>query len=93
MLNALLDGIEALCVRGLNGIIAALGSLLSALISLLPELPGLPTPPAALLMAEGWVAWVFPVGTLLDILAFVLVMWLLWQGVALALRWAKATNA
>ncbi len=89
----LFDAIEALAVKALNAIIAALGAVLAALLELLPEMPDLPAPPTALVTAESWVAWAFPVGTLLDCLAFTLAMWLLWQAVAIALRWAKATSA
>lgn len=89
----LFQGIVALLVEAVNGLIAALGSILQALVTALPEMPALPAPPAALVTAESWVAWAFPVGTLLDCLAFTLAMWLLWQAVAIALRWAKATDA
>ena len=92
MLDWLLDAIETLAIRALNALIAGLGAVLQALVSLLPDMPELPEPPDALIMAESWVAWVFPVGALLTILAFVLAMYLLWQAVAIALRWAKATD-
>ena len=54
--------------------------------------PALPDPPQALVTAEGWVAWVFPVGTVLQILGFTLAVFLLWQLVAIGLRWAKALD-
>lgn len=91
-IGGLFDGIVALLLEAVNGLIAALGGLLQALFDALPALPALPDPPDALLTAESWVAWAFPVGTLLDVLAFVLAMWLLWQAVAIVLRWAKATG-
>jgi len=77
-------------VGALNTAIAALGAAAAAAIALLPNMPALPTEPSALVTAEGWVAWVFPVNTVWDILVFFIGVWLLWQAVAIALRWAKA---
>jgi len=92
MLSWLLDHVVELLIRGLNGLIAALAAVLSALFDVLPDMPDLPEPPESLVTAESWVAWFFPVGTVLDILAFVLAMFLLWQVVAIVLRWAKAKD-
>ncbi len=92
MFDWLFDGIVTLVVKAVNGLIVALGALIGGLFSALPNLPALPSLPASMVTAEAWVAWVFPVATLLDVLAFVLSMWLLWQVVAIALRWAKALN-
>lgn len=89
-LGFILDGVEALAIKALNAIITALGAALSAALSVLPDMPALPDPPSQLIMVEGWVAWVFPVTTMLDVLAFVLVIFLMWQLVAIALRWARA---
>jgi len=52
-------------------------------------MPDLPDEPESVETASEWVSWFFPVGTVIDVLAFVLTMFLLWQAVALALRWAK----
>lgn len=90
MFGFILEGIEALAVKAFNALLAAIGAALSAAISVLPDMPALPDPPTALVTAESWVAWAFPVGTMLDVLAFVLVIFLLWQLVAIALRWARA---
>lgn len=93
MLSGLWDMIEGLAVAALNAIIAALGAVLEPLVELLPEMPALPSMPDGFVTAYGWVAWFFPVGTVLDILAFTLTVWLLWSLVVIALRWAKAANA
>lgn len=90
MFAAIWDGFVGAVVDALNAVIAALAAVINGLFALLPDLPDLPEPPEAYTMAYGWVAWVFPVGTLIEILLFVLSMWLIWQVVALALRWAKA---
>jgi hypothetical protein len=92
VVDALLGAIAAFVVKAINALIAALASVIAALFSALPDMPQLPDPPAALVTAEGWVAWVFPVGTLISILEFVLAMWLIWQIVVIALRWAKASG-
>jgi hypothetical protein len=93
MLSGIWDGIVGVIVDAVNGLLAALAAVLQGLFDLLPDLPALPEPPDALILAESWVAWVVPVGTILDILTFTLAMWLLWQAVAIVLRWAKATDA
>jgi hypothetical protein len=90
MFDWLFESFSQLAIGLVNALILALGSVLAALFALLPDLPALPEVPAALILAESWVAWVFPVGTLLDILVWTLTVWLIWQGVAIALRWAKA---
>lgn len=88
--SPLFDGVVGLLIKAVNGLIAALAAALSAFFAALPDMPELPEPPGAIETASSWVAWFFPVGALVDVLAFVLSMWLLWQAVALALRWAKA---
>jgi len=89
-LDGLLDILVDAVVLVINAFIAAIGAVLGALFAVLPDLPELPEPPDAIETAASWVAWFFPVGTVIDVLAFVLTMYLLWQAVALALRWAKA---
>jgi len=90
MFDWLFDGIEELAVLAVHGLIAAFAAVLSVLFAALPDMPALPELPSTLTMALEWVAWVFPVDTLVDVLGFVLAMWLLWQAVAIALRWARA---
>lgn len=92
MISGLLSGIAGLVVGALNALIAALAVAVMAALTLLPEMPAFPTPPPALVLAESWVAWVFPVQTLINVLLFVLSMFFLWQMIAIALRWAKALN-
>jgi hypothetical protein len=92
MMDALLNGIAALVVDALNALIAALAVALAAAIALLPDMPELPEPPAALVTAEAWVAWAFPVSTLIDCLLFAVTVMLLWYVVVIALRWAKASQ-
>jgi hypothetical protein len=86
----LLDHALELLYTIVNGFIVAVATVLEAVRSILPEMPALPAPPDALVTAESWVAWVFPVGTLLDVLAFVISMVVIWEVVVLVLRWAKA---
>jgi hypothetical protein len=90
MIDAILGALTDLVTGAINALIAALAAIIGALISLLPNMPDLPELPAPFVTAEAWVAWFFPVGTVVDILAFWLSMWLLWQVIALAMRWAKA---
>lgn len=84
------SGLEAALVSALNAIIAALATAVTALLSVLPDMPALPALPSAFTTAESWVAWVFPIGTVADILVWATTVWILWQAVSLVLRWAKA---
>jgi hypothetical protein len=93
VIAALLSGIADACIRAINAVIEDLGSILQTLFDSLPDLPALPEPPAAFDMIYGWVAWVIPVDTIIDVLTFTLSVYLFWQGVAIALRWAKATSS
>lgn len=79
-------------VGALNLVIAALALFASGLFAVMPGMPAIPSMPGPMTTALSWVAWAFPVGTVVDIFAFVLVAWLAWQGVAIGLRWAKATS-
>jgi hypothetical protein len=85
--------IETAAIRVFNLIIAAIGSLIEALAAVLPDMPDMPDRPAAFDTALGWINWIIPVGTVVTIAGFVLAAWLVWQAVAIALRWAKALNA
>lgn len=81
--------ILALVVMAFNAIVAAIAAAIEELLDLLPEFPdplGLPSPLDEVL---GWINWVFPVGEVIEILAWAAVAWLAWQAVATALRWAK----
>jgi hypothetical protein len=76
-----------------NLVIAGLAAFVQGIIDLSPvSFPDIPDWPAPMETALGWIAWVFPVGTVVQILAFVVVAWLAWQLVALGLRWAKLTG-
>jgi amino acid transporter len=90
VVDAILGAVADLVTGALNAIIAALAVVIGGLFSLLPDMPDLPDLPTPFVTAESWVAWFFPVSTVVDILGFWLAMWLIWQVIALALRWAKA---
>lgn len=78
-------------VRALNFVIASLGALLAAVAGLMPDMPAMPERPSQFDTALGWMNWVFPVGTVVQVLTFLVGAWLIWQGVVIALRWAKAS--
>jgi hypothetical protein len=84
--------ILAVIVMAFNAVIKAIATLLAGLLRVLPDFPDLPTLPVEFETASAWMAWVFPVGTVVAIVAWFAVVWLVWQGVALGLRWAKATS-
>lgn len=89
LIDDLFGGIVSLVISAINGLIAALGEILAGLFSLLPDMPELPDPPDAIVTAESWVAWIIPVHQIVLALTFVVSMWLLWQVVLIALKWAK----
>lgn len=84
-----------LVVGGVNAFIVGLAAIITGLLALLPEWGdlGLPSAPAEIGTVSGWVAWVIPVGTIIDIVVFLGLVWLAWQAVAILLRWVKATEA
>jgi hypothetical protein len=90
IVDAILGGMEHLVEACINALIIGFGAAISAVVSVLPNMPALPDLPEPMATAEAWVAWVIPVHQILLALEFVVVMWVLWQGVAIGLRWAKA---
>jgi hypothetical protein len=81
-------------ILALNLLLAALGALIEAAVELLPDLDDadIPEVPGPVTTVAGWVNWFFPVTAALQFLTFLFGAWLLWQVVALGLRWAKATS-
>lgn len=77
-------------ITTLNLLLAAIGALLVTLIDLLPDMPDLPATPDPIVTAVGWMNWVFPISTVATFFTFIFGAWLLWQAVAIIMRWAKA---
>lgn len=99
ILNAIYDFLSQLVcwimtalVLTLNLIIAALGAVLGTLIELLPEIEGVPAVPDEITTVAGWVNWFFPVGQVSLFFVFIFGAWILWQAVAVIMRWAKAKD-
>ena len=91
IVDLLVCWIETAAVTVLNLLVLAVGSLIALLIAADPvNMPDPPTLPAAMVTAEGWVAWVFPVHQAVLVFAFVLSAWIAWQVIAIAMRWGKA---
>jgi hypothetical protein len=72
-----------------NAIIGAFTAAFNAAVALLPDMPTLPTLPVWATDALHWTSWFFPVGTVIDIVVFMVGAWLLWQAVAVAMRWLR----
>lgn len=85
----LFDGIATLAVEALNAVIAALGAAVAAVLGLLPSMPSMPSLPDRMVQVLGWVNWFFPVGTVVDILTFLVGAWTVWLVVRVLLSWAK----
>lgn len=84
--------VETALVFVLNGVILALAAIVGVVTGLMPDIPSAPSLPGPLTTALSWIAWFFPVGTLIDVLAFLLAAWLIWIGVATVLRWVKVVE-
>ncbi len=92
VLRNLALSVLAVIIMAFNAIIEALATLLEGLIFVLPPFPALPSMPAVMVTVLGWINWVFPVGTVVLIFAWAAGVWLLWQGIAIALRWARVLS-
>jgi hypothetical protein len=90
LLLGILCAIIAGLVYALNFVIEGLGALIALMVGLLPDMPTLPALPSQVTTVLGWINWFFPVETVVTFLTFMVTAWLIWQGVAIGLRWAKA---
>lgn len=81
--------IRTAAVETINAVVSALAALVASLLGVLPDVPAFPTVPSWITSAASWVAWVFPVHQAVLAFGFVLTAWVIWQGVALVLRWVK----
>jgi hypothetical protein len=91
-LSQLVCWVMTALVLTLNLLLAALGALIATLIELLPEMDdaSIPAVPSQVTTAASWVNWFFPVNQALLFFIFIFSAWVLWQAVAIAMRWAKA---
>ncbi len=76
-----------LLIESLNGWIMILSLALSAAISVLPGFPEVPTLDGDVISG---VAWFLPIAPMLAIFTTFVVAWVVWMGVSVILRWAKA---
>jgi hypothetical protein len=72
-----------------NAVVAAIAGAVAAAASVLPDMPAFPGLPDQVTTVLGWVAWVFPVHQAVLAFAFIVGAWVLWQVVAMAMRWAR----
>lgn len=77
----------SLVIESLNGWMLLLGAVITAAMAVLPSFPEVPTLDGAVL---GGVAWFLPIGPMLAIFATFVGAWVLWMGVSVGLRWARA---
>ena len=84
VLSALVDVVNLI----VTGFAAALQAVLDNQI----PFPALPDVPTHLQTAAAFVAWFFPVATLLQVLATFGTLTLAWTFVAIALRWGKVVE-
>lgn len=76
----------------INAVVIALAAVVGVVISIMPDIPAAPSLPGPMNTALAWIAWFFPIGTLVDIMAFLLAAWLLWIGVSVILRWVRVVS-
>jgi len=90
VLQNLALSVLAVIIMAANAIVTALATLLTGLLALLPTMPDIPGIPTEITTAANWVSWFFPVGTVFSIMTFLVAFWVIWLGVSIAFRWAKA---
>jgi hypothetical protein len=76
----------------LNLVIAAVATVVTGILSLLPGMPTLPTMPTYMTTGIAWIGEFWPIGTTIDILAFLVAYYLVWLIVGMVLRWAKVLS-
>jgi TctA family transporter len=74
-------------VTVVNLLVAGIGAFAGAIVGLLPGMPDAPGPPDSGVI--GFLAWLYPLGPLLAGVAIFVGLWVVWMGVATALRWVK----
>lgn len=77
-------------VEAANWVVAGLGAIIEGFLALMPDMPDLPDRPDWISTGFTWVGYWFPVGYLLEVMAFVFVLWVAWSLIRIPLRWAKA---
>ena len=97
LLKRILCAILNLAVVLLNGLVwlvnqllAGIAALANAAIGLLPDMPDAPEPPNSAVLEVA--NWLFPIGRVVGFAATVILLWLVWVLVSVALRWAKGTT-
>lgn len=78
--------IVSLLVEAINGWIMILALFIEGLVALLPSFPELPTVPGGL---AGSFAWVLPVAGVLAVFTVMLVTWVSFMAIKIALNWGK----
>jgi hypothetical protein len=79
-----------LLIESINGWILILSAALAAALAILPGFPEVPTLDGDVLAG---VAWFLPIAPMLAIFSTFVAAWVLWLGVSIALRWAKAVGS
>lgn len=77
----------SLLIESLNGWIMLLSLAIGTALSVLPGFPEVPTLDGDVISG---VAWFLPIAAMLAIFSTFVVAWVLWMGVSVILRWAKA---
>jgi hypothetical protein len=75
-----------------NQFIIMIAAVVGAIAGIMPSMPSVPTLPSWAATGISWVSWFFPIGTLLNVLTFMIAAWLIWIGVATILRWLKVVE-
>lgn len=90
ILNGILDLpflLVDLLIESINGWIMLLSLALAAAVAILPGFPEVPTLDGDVISG---VAWFLPIAPMLAIFTTFVVAWVVWMGVSVILRWAKA---
>jgi hypothetical protein len=72
----------------INALIAGFAAAAATVLSLLPGLPTPPGPPSSGVLQ--WIAYIYPMGAMLAVVATFIALWIAFLAVRIPLRWVKA---
>lgn len=80
-------------ITAINAIVAGLAAFVQGLLDgISVGMPTAPTLPSTFSDILSWVAWVFPVHTVVQIAIFYAAAWIMWWLLSIALRWVRAES-
>lgn len=94
IVGGILSGLVSLLVDAVQAVLDGFAAIVNGAIAAWPVgMPDLPAVPSELVTAWGWVLWTpLPVASALALFFFLVGVEVLWQVIAIALRWFKVID-